>query len=105
MVVDRQMDVFPADPAGVALAVPVSGDAVADAIELAELLDVDVDDLAWGGALITANRLSRLERRPPVEAEALENAADRRRRNADLRSEEHTSELQSPVHLVCRLLL
>src|SRR5690348_17940543 len=26
-------------------------------------------------------------------------------RNRDLRSEEHTSELQSPVHLVCRLLL
>src|SRR6267154_3468167 len=25
--------------------------------------------------------------------------------SADLRSEEHTSELQSPVHLVCRLLL
>src|SRR4051794_41480229 len=25
--------------------------------------------------------------------------------DADLRSEEHTSELQSPVHLVCRLLL
>src|SRR5438876_7131172 len=24
---------------------------------------------------------------------------------SDLRSEEHTSELQSPVHLVCRLLL
>src|SRR5690348_18110153 len=28
-----------------------------------------------------------------------------RRRGADHRSEEHTSELQSPVHLVCRLLL
>src|SRR5438876_4644362 len=27
------------------------------------------------------------------------------RRPADVRSEEHTSELQSPVHLVCRLLL
>src|SRR5438876_7344102 len=27
------------------------------------------------------------------------------RRGADARSEEHTSELQSPVHLVCRLLL
>src|SRR5438876_12431163 len=27
------------------------------------------------------------------------------RDHADLRSEEHTSELQSPVHLVCRLLL
>src|SRR5690348_17804336 len=26
-------------------------------------------------------------------------------RDVDLRSEEHTSELQSPVHLVCRLLL
>src|SRR5690348_17692515 len=25
--------------------------------------------------------------------------------NATVRSEEHTSELQSPVHLVCRLLL
>src|SRR4051794_41507770 len=25
--------------------------------------------------------------------------------DGDLRSEEHTSELQSPVHLVCRLLL
>src|SRR5690348_17426146 len=25
--------------------------------------------------------------------------------DVDLRSEEHTSELQSPVHLVCRLLL
>src|SRR5438552_10460322 len=31
---------------------------------------------------------------------------DRRRRNHDFqRSEEHTSELQSPDHLVCRLLL
>src|SRR6266487_4608268 len=28
-----------------------------------------------------------------------------RRRTLSLRSEEHTSELQSPVHLVCRLLL
>src|SRR4051794_41238333 len=28
-----------------------------------------------------------------------------RRRGAGIRSEEHTSELQSPVHLVCRLLL
>src|SRR5690348_18197580 len=27
------------------------------------------------------------------------------RRSASFRSEEHTSELQSPVHLVCRLLL
>src|SRR4051812_49648525 len=31
--------------------------------------------------------------------------ADGERRNAQLRSEEHTSELQSHVNLVCRLLL
>src|SRR5258705_3221589 len=31
--------------------------------------------------------------------------ADRRRRGAAFRSEEHTSELQSLRHLVCRLLL
>src|SRR6266581_2677785 len=30
---------------------------------------------------------------------------ERRRARAAARSEEHTSELQSPVHLVCRLLL
>src|SRR5690348_2938922 len=29
---------------------------------------------------------------------------ERNRRHRDQRSEEHTSELQSPVHLVCRLL-
>src|SRR5438552_8988874 len=32
-------------------------------------------------------------------------AVHRRRRPATPRSEEHTSELQSPDHLVCRLLL
>src|SRR5437764_1853419 len=32
-------------------------------------------------------------------------AGDARRGRADLRSEEHTSELQSPMYLVCRLLL
>src|SRR5438876_4324201 len=32
-------------------------------------------------------------------------ALDARRRAMSRRSEEHTSELQSPVHLVCRLLL
>src|SRR5690348_17383922 len=32
-------------------------------------------------------------------------ALGRQRRGHEARSEEHTSELQSPVHLVCRLLL
>src|SRR5690348_18052066 len=35
----------------------------------------------------------------------LPNAAKNYEKAADPRSEEHTSELQSPVHLVCRLLL
>ena len=75
MVVDRQMHILPSDPAGVALAVPVAGDAVTDAIELAELLDVDVEDLARGGALITADRLGRLERGQAVEAQPFQDAA------------------------------
>src|SRR5690348_18221571 len=33
------------------------------------------------------------------------NCVGPRRQKRDARSEEHTSELQSPVHLVCRLLL
>src|SRR2546422_6753489 len=41
------------------------------------------------------------DRRPPV----LRRAADPRRGGAGGRSEEHTSELQSRLHLVCRLLL
>src|SRR5690348_18192113 len=44
----------------------------------------------------------RLQERPP---ESLGAGEDDRARRDFLRSEEHTSELQSPVHLVCRLLL
>src|SRR5271156_4189133 len=84
MVIDRQMHILPSDPAGVALAVPVAGDAVTDAIELAQLLDVDMDDLARVGSLIAADRLGWLKRQQPVEAKPPEDAADRRRRNADL---------------------
>src|SRR5438876_7232508 len=46
------------------------------------------------------------------QAKAIDDAAEKGfstlyadRPSLDLRSEEHTSELQSPVHLVCRLLL
>src|SRR5690348_17918807 len=42
--------------------------------------------------------------RLPAAVEALRERRDRAHRPLD-RSEEHTSELQSPVHLVCRLLL
>src|SRR5438876_2600488 len=39
------------------------------------------------------------------EREFGETRRDIRKHKRELRSEEHTSELQSPVHLVCRLLL
>src|SRR5207244_9794818 len=44
---------------------------------------------------------------PPLEQEWAEVTVHARRHfpHAGLRSEEHTSELQSPDHLVCRLLL
>src|SRR5690348_18393911 len=46
-------------------------------------------------------------REHPVEHRLRDRAADRSvvDRSREPRSEEHTSELQSPVHLVCRLLL
>ena len=58
-----------------------------DPIELAELLDVDVDDLAGRGAFIAADRLGRLERRQPIEAQAFEDATDGGDRDADFRGD------------------
>src|SRR5438876_6581294 len=40
-----------------------------------------------------------------VTSSAMESLTRRARSTTPWRSEEHTSELQSPVHLVCRLLL
>src|SRR5438876_4237078 len=51
------------------------------------------------GGVITDHRRARLGR------DAFDIDGDRRTGQAFQRSEEHTSELQSPVHLVCRLLL
>ena len=75
------VDELPAGAARLAL-LPVAGDAMADALEAAELLDVDVDQLARLLPLVAADRLGRLERRDAIEAEALEDAADGRRRDA-----------------------
>src|SRR5438876_4881650 len=44
-------------------------------------------------------------RRPPARAGGLLAQGGGAALSVQLRSEEHTSELQSPVHLVCRLLL
>src|ERR1019366_3631122 len=84
MVVDRQMQIFPADPAAVALALAIAGDAMADLLETTELFDVDVDDLAGMLALVAAHRLGRFQCREPVEAAPPQDAAHGRGRDADL---------------------
>ena len=60
-----------------------AGDAMADALEAAELLDVDVDQFAGMIPLVAADRLGGLERGDAIETEAFEDAADGCRRDAD----------------------
>ena len=70
-VVDAEMHVLPARAlatgALVALAGSIAGDAMADPVELAELFDVDMNQFTRLLALITPDRLGRLQRREPVE--------------------------------------
>src|SRR5215216_7865220 len=61
----------------------------------------EIYTLSLHDALPISRRARRLRRRPPAAPGARRRRAGRR----DERSEEHTSELQSPDHLVCRLLL
>ena len=55
----------------------VAGNAVADLVEAAELLDVDVDELAGVLALVAPHRLGGLEVPEAAQAGAFEDAADR----------------------------
>ena len=65
----------------VALPPAVAGDAVADLVEAAELLDVDVDELAGVLAFVASHQLGRLEVPEAAQAGAVEDAADRGRRD------------------------
>ena len=60
---------------------------VADLIELTELFDVDVDDLARGGEFVATDRLGRLKSRKPIEPQPFEDTGDRGRRDADFRGD------------------
>src|SRR4029450_2177125 len=75
VIVDADVHVFPADAALITLASAVAGDAVSDLIELTELFDFDVDQLAGMLALIAPHRLGGLERAEPVEPEPPQDAA------------------------------
>ena len=55
---------------------------MAGSLEAAELLDIDVDQLAGMLALVAADRFGRLQGSDAIEAETPEDAADGRRRDA-----------------------
>src|SRR5258705_11220525 len=78
------MDKLPADAAGIALTGPIAGDAMADTIELTELFDVDVDQLAGPLTLIAAHRFGGLQGAQSIEAQPLEDAAHRGGRDTDV---------------------
>src|SRR5688500_20347413 len=66
--------------------------------------DLALDELAAGGTP-TLKVAVRSEETPPAVVAAADLVVLRPAGLVDLRSEEHTSELQSPCNLVCRLLL
>src|SRR3954447_15998113 len=82
-VVDADVDELPSEAPAFALTGSIAGDAMADAVEAAELFDIDVDQFARMLTLVAANRRGRFERLDAIEAEAPEDAADRSRRDAD----------------------
>src|SRR5215203_1858514 len=84
-VVDADVDELPSDAPALALTGSIAGDAMADAVEAAELFDIDVDQFAGMRAFVAANRRGGFERLDAVEAEPPEDAADRGCRDADCR--------------------
>src|SRR5690606_37849357 len=77
VIIDGNVNVFPADAAMVALLAPVVGDAVTDPVEPAQLFDVDVDHLTRALAFVAPRRLRWLARRRPGEPQPPQHPADR----------------------------
>src|SRR5258708_15796291 len=73
-------------------------------LSLHDALPISIDDTKSGKSNAEKRRMPRLESRHffwPANARKAQTIRTR----SSMRSEEHTSELQSPDHLVCRLLL
>ena len=85
------------------LAVPDAGDAVTDAVDLAELLDVDVEQLARLLALVTDDGRLRVERAELTEPEPAQHAADGRNRAAELAGNRRAGPALPPQRLDCGL--
>lgn len=84
----------PSAPA--ALAGAVAGDAMPNAIDAAELLDVDVDQFAGMGALVAAHRLGRIEVTHPAQPGTPQDPAYRGGRDASLLGDGLTTQLPAP---------
>src|SRR5260370_27127764 len=82
-IVNADIDKRPADAAGIALTGPITVDAMADAVELTELFDVDVDQRARPRTLIAATRVGGRQGAQSAEAQPLEDAAQRGGRDTD----------------------
>src|ERR687892_894905 len=83
-IIDRDVQVLPADAAvAVDHAGVAAGDAVPDAGDLAELLGVDVHELAGALALVAHDRRGRIEALEAAEATTAQDAADGRERQAE----------------------
>jgi len=86
-VVDGDMGELPTEPfaarSSTALTGAVAGDPVADAVDAAEFLDVEVDHLAGIGALITPHGFDGIEISHPAQAGSTQDPAHGRRRHAD----------------------
>jgi hypothetical protein len=83
-VIDGDVQVFPADAVvAVDHAGSAAGDAVPDAGDPAELLGIDVHELAGMLALVAHDRCGRIEALEAAEAEATQDAADRREGQAE----------------------
>jgi hypothetical protein len=82
VIVDTDVDILPTDPAAVALAGPVAGDAVADALETSELLDIDVDQLSGALSFVATHGLGGLQVAQPAQSQPPENPAHGGRRDA-----------------------
>jgi hypothetical protein len=70
------VDILPAGPALVARAGAIAGDAVADAVDAAELLDVDMDEFARRVALIADDGGLGIERGKAAEPRPAQHEAD-----------------------------
>jgi hypothetical protein len=78
MVVNADVDELPADATAVALAGPIPGDPMADLVEAAKLLDIDVDHVAGVLSLVATHRLGRFQIAHPVQSQTPQDAADSR---------------------------